>query len=129
MEQYVIKGGNPLVGEVSIAGAKNAALGILAAAIMTDEEVIIDNVPNVRDTRVLLQAIQGIGARVKYIDEHTVKICGGTINPHADNCVDERECEKRVFNLSSAGVQPTRLHYYSKINLHSTEVRYGKIIE
>jgi len=89
MEQYVIKGGNPLVGEVSIAGAKNAALGILAAAIMTDEDVIIDNVPNVRDTRVLLQAIQGIGARVKYIDEHTVKICGGTINPKADNCVDD----------------------------------------
>ncbi len=88
MEQYVIKGGNPLVGEVSIAGAKNAALGILAAAVMTDEEVVIENVPNVRDTRVLLQAIQGIGARVKYIDEHTVRICGGTINPHADNCVD-----------------------------------------
>ena len=43
MEQYVIKGGSPLVGEVSIAGAKNAALGILAAAIMTDEEVIIEN--------------------------------------------------------------------------------------
>ena len=42
MEQYVIKGGNPLVGEVEIGGAKNAALGILAAAIMTDETVIID---------------------------------------------------------------------------------------
>ena len=65
MEQYVIKGGTPLVGEVSIAGAKNAALGILAAAIMTDEEVVIENVPNVRDTRVLLQAIEGIGAKVK----------------------------------------------------------------
>ncbi|MCM1158251.1 MAG: UDP-N-acetylglucosamine 1-carboxyvinyltransferase [Bacteroidales bacterium] len=94
MEQYVLKGGNPLVGEVSIAGAKNAALGILAAAIMTDEEVIVENVPNVRDTRVLLQAIQGIGARVKYIDEHTVKICGGTINPHADNCVDDEFIRK-----------------------------------
>lgn len=89
MEQYVLKGGNPLVGEVTIAGAKNAALGILAAAIMTDDEVVIENVPNVRDTRVLLQAIQGIGARVKYIDEHTVQICGGTINPYADNCVDD----------------------------------------
>ena len=43
MEQYIIKGGNPLVGEVEIAGAKNAALGILAAAIMTDETVTIDN--------------------------------------------------------------------------------------
>ena len=94
MEQYVIKGGTPLVGEVSIAGAKNAALGILAASIMTDEEVVIENVPNVRDTRVLLQAIEGIGAKVKYIDEHTVKICGGTINPHADNCVDDEFIRK-----------------------------------
>ena len=66
MEQYVVKGGVPLRGEVSIGGAKNAALGILAAAIMTDETVTIENVPNVRDTRVLLQAIEGIGAKVKY---------------------------------------------------------------
>jgi UDP-N-acetylglucosamine 1-carboxyvinyltransferase len=94
MEQYVIKGGNPLVGEVTIAGAKNAALGILAAAIMTDEEVVVENVPNVRDTRVLLQAIEGIGARVNFIDEHTVRICGGTINPLADNCVDNEFIRK-----------------------------------
>lgn len=53
MEQYIIKGGNPLVGEVVIGGAKNAALGILAAAIMTDGECLIDNMPNVRDTNVL----------------------------------------------------------------------------
>ena len=45
MEQYVIKGGSPLVGEVEIGGAKNAALAILAAAIMTDETVTIDNLP------------------------------------------------------------------------------------
>ena len=45
MEQYIIKGGNPLVGEVEIGGAKNAALAILASAIMTDETVQIDNLP------------------------------------------------------------------------------------
>lgn len=94
MEQYVIKGGRPLEGEVTIAGAKNAALGILAAAVMTDQEVTIENVPNVRDTRVLLQAIQGIGARVRYIDEHTVAICGGTINPNTDLCVDDEYIRK-----------------------------------
>ena len=49
MEQYIIKGGNPLVGEVEIGGAKNAALAILAAAIMTDETVLIDNLPDVND--------------------------------------------------------------------------------
>lgn len=94
MEQYVIKGGRPLKGEVTIAGAKNAALGILAAAVMTDQEVTIENVPNVRDTRVLLQAIQGIGATVNYVDEHTVRIFGGTINPNSDLCVDDEFIRK-----------------------------------
>jgi UDP-N-acetylglucosamine 1-carboxyvinyltransferase len=79
MEQYVIKGGNPLVGEVEIGGAKNAALGILAAAIMTDETVLIDNMPDVNDTNVMLEAIAGIGATVQRVDRHTVKINGGTI--------------------------------------------------
>ena len=63
MEQYVIKGGNPLVGDVTISGAKNAALGILAASIMTDDDVLIDNLPDVRDINVLLEAIEEIGAR------------------------------------------------------------------
>ena len=74
MEQYVIKGGNPLYGEVEIGGAKNAALAILAAAIMTDETVTIDNLPNVRDINVLLQAIEEIGAHVELVDKHMVKI-------------------------------------------------------
>ena len=56
MDQYIIKGGNPLVGEVEIGGAKNAALGILAAAIMTDETVVIDNLPDVQDINVLLES-------------------------------------------------------------------------
>ena len=79
MEQYVIKGGNTLSGEVKIGGAKNAARAILAAAIMTDETVTIDNLPNVRDINVLLQAIEEIGAQVERVDEHTVKINGSFI--------------------------------------------------
>ena len=79
MEQYVIKGGTPLVGEVDIAGAKNAALAILAAAIMTDETILIENLPDVRDINVLLEAIEGIGAQVNRIDKSTVKINGSTI--------------------------------------------------
>ena len=77
--QYIIKGGTPLHGEVVIGGAKNAALGILAAAIMTDETVVIDNLPDVRDINVLLQAIEGIGATVKRISPHVVEINGSTI--------------------------------------------------
>ena len=79
MEQYIIKGGNPLVGEVEIGGAKNAALPILAAAIMTDDTVTIDNLPDVNDINVLLEAIAGIGAKVKRIDRHTVQINGSGI--------------------------------------------------
>lgn len=74
MEQYAIKGGNPLVGEVEIGGAKNAALAILAAAIMTDETVLIENVPDVRDTNVMMQAMESIGVVINRIDRHTVKI-------------------------------------------------------
>lgn len=80
MEQYVIKGGNPLVGEVEIGGAKNAALAILAAATMTDETVLIENMPDVRDTNILLQAIKSIGAIVERVDRHTVKINGSQIS-------------------------------------------------
>ena len=79
MEHYIIKGGNPLVGDVTIGGAKNAALGILAASIMTDEDVLIDNLPDVRDINVMLEAIQEIGASVHRIDRHTVKINAGNI--------------------------------------------------
>lgn len=79
MEQYVIKGGNPLHGEVVIGGAKNAALAILAAAVMTDETVTIENLPNVRDINVLLQAISEIGARVERVNAHKVRINGSFI--------------------------------------------------
>ncbi len=79
MEQYIIKGGNPLVGEVEIGGAKNAALAILATAIMTDETVTIENLPNVCDINVMLDAIGGIGGIVDRTDDHTVKINGSRI--------------------------------------------------
>lgn len=79
MEQYIIKGGNPLVGEVEIAGAKNAALAILAAAIMTDDTINIDNLPDVRDINVLLEAIEKIGATVERVSRSEVNINGSTI--------------------------------------------------
>ena len=74
MEQYAIKGGNPLVGEVEIGGAKNAALPILAASVMTDETVHIDNMPDVRDTNVLLSAMEHIGVIVKRNNRHNVTL-------------------------------------------------------
>lgn len=97
MEQYVIKGGNPLVGEVEIGGAKNAALAILSAAVMTDETVTIENIPNVRDTNILLNAIAEIGAKVERIDAHTVKINGSFI---------------RDLNVDNEFIRKIRASYY-----------------
>ena len=74
MEKYVIKGGVPLVGEVEIGGAKNAALAILAAATMTDETVYIDNMPDESDTNAMLQAISSTGAFAERTGRHSVKI-------------------------------------------------------
>ena len=85
MEQYIIKGGRSLAGEVVINGAKNAALGVIAAAIMTDEPVIIENLPDVLDINVLLDAIGEIGAVVERIDRHTVRIIGTISSVEVDN--------------------------------------------
>ena len=73
-EVFVMKGGTPLRGEVVISGAKNAALGIVAGALLTDEEVIIENLPDVRDINVMLEALKAIGAKVNRIESHVVSI-------------------------------------------------------
>ena len=80
MEQYAIKGGNPLVGDVEIGGAKNAALPILAASAMTGESVYIENMPDVRDINVLLDAMRNMGVMVKRIDRHKVLLNAGNIS-------------------------------------------------
>ena len=92
MEQYAIKGGNPLVGEVEIGGAKNAALPIIAAALMSEETVHIDNLPGVRDTNVLLEAMQSIGVMIKREDRHRVTIYPSRIN----NLVVDGEGVRRI---------------------------------
>ena len=97
MEQYVIKGGSPLVGEVEIGGAKNAALAILAAATMTDETVLIENVPDVRDTNVMIQAMESIGVIVEHIDRHTVKINASNI---------------RIQTIDDESIKKIRASYY-----------------
>ena len=92
MEQYAIKGGNPLVGEVEIGGAKNAALAILAAAAMTEETVVIENVPDLRDTAAMLEAMESIGIRIEKLDRHTVKINAGMI----ESLVVEEDSIKKI---------------------------------
>ncbi len=92
MEQYAIKGGNPLVGEVEIGGAKNAALPIIAASIMTDDTVHIDNIPDVRDTNVLLKSMQKIGVIVDKTERHRITINAAQIH----NIIVDDEYIKKI---------------------------------
>lgn len=92
MEKYIIKGGTPLYGEVDISGAKNAALALIAAAIMTDEDVTLENIPDVSDINQLIDAIETIGAKINRVDRHCVIINGGTIN----SCIVEEEQMRKI---------------------------------
>ena len=74
MSKYLINGGKRLSGEVKISGAKNATVGILAASIMTDEDIYIENIPDVWDINVMLESIKVLGSEVTRIDRNTVRI-------------------------------------------------------
>ncbi len=101
MERYIIKGGTPLGGEVEVGGAKNAALGLLAAAIMTDEDVTIENLPDVSDINQLIDAISNIGATVTRDDRHTVTINGSTIKSHVVNYEQMRKIRASYYLLGA----------------------------
>src|SRR2546421_10660682 len=67
MEKFVIEGGVPLSGTIVPAGNKNGALPILAACLLTDDEVILRNVPRISDVEAMLLLIEGVGARVEWL--------------------------------------------------------------
>ncbi len=85
MEQYVITGGKPLRGIVDIYGAKNAALALIPAAILTEEPVIISNLPDVSDINVMLEAVAQLGAQVERLNRHKVCISGAGVHSHQIN--------------------------------------------
>src|SRR5215212_5470493 len=72
MQKFVIDGGVPLSGTLTPAGNKNGALPILAASVLTDEEVVVRNVPRIRDVETMLEILQRLGVRVEWRDEHEV---------------------------------------------------------
>jgi UDP-N-acetylglucosamine 1-carboxyvinyltransferase len=75
MDSFLIKGGAPLRGEVTISGSKNAALPILAATLLTDEPCVIHRVPDLSDTRFMVKILESLGA--------TASFENGTLKVHA----------------------------------------------
>ena len=85
LEKFVIQGGTPLNGEIVTAGNKNAALPILAACLLTEEDVTLRNVPRIRDTQAQMNLIAGLGAKVEWIDDNVVRVRADSIDgSHVD---------------------------------------------
>src|SRR3954469_6930147 len=84
MEKFVIEGGVPLSGSVTPAGNKNAALPILAACLLTTEEVVIDNVPLIQDVRTMIALLERLGVSVEWRSEHEVALCAEDVGPDAE---------------------------------------------
>lgn len=74
MEKFVINGGRPLHGEVRISGAKNAAVAILPAVLLSDGPCVIENLPDISDVSTILKTMQSLGAQIRMINKSTVEI-------------------------------------------------------
>ena len=80
MEKYIIKGGHPLNGEVTISGAKNAAVAIVPATLMVDGPCIIKNVPNIVDVMLQFEILEKMGMKITRLDETTIQTEKGTMD-------------------------------------------------
>lgn len=74
MNKYIIHGGRPLMGEVTISGAKNAAVAIIPAALLVDGVCRIENIPQISDVTLLFSILEELGANVRVLNRHTVEI-------------------------------------------------------
>src|SRR4051795_10874631 len=83
MEKFVIDGGVPLRGTVTPAGNKNGALPILAASVLTAEEVVVRNVPRIRDVEAMLRVLRGIGVTVEWRDDNELCLCAADVDPES----------------------------------------------
>src|SRR3954447_12569463 len=101
MEKFVIDGGVPLSGTITPAGNKNAALPILAACVLTEDEVVLNNVPQIRDVEAMLELLEGMGVRIERRDDHTIALCAAGVAEDAE--VDKHAAERIRASFLLAG--------------------------
>src|SRR3954453_9273823 len=107
MEKFVIEGGSPLSGTIAPAGNKNAALPALAACLLTEEEVVLRNIPRIRDVEDMLGLLAGLGVEVAWRDEHVVSLRARDIDPGAVNA--DRAARLRALCLPAGPARARRL--------------------
>ena len=93
MDSFLIEGGFPLSGTVVPAGNKNGALPILAASLLTTEQVVIANVPRISDVDAMLSLLEGIGVTVEWTGDNEVALCSEDVNAEAEL---DRDCAERI---------------------------------
>jgi UDP-N-acetylglucosamine 1-carboxyvinyltransferase len=94
MEKFVIDGGTALTGTITPAGNKNGALPILAASVLTEDEVVVRNVPKIQDVAAMLSILEGIGVRITWLSDHEVALCADGLS--ADEAVIDRGLSERI---------------------------------
>ena len=94
MEKFVITGGKPLHGEVTISGAKNAAVGILPATILAADVCVIENLPDISDVAVSLKILSTLGASIKMLNRNTYEI--DTTHLNSTNVPDDLSRQMRA---------------------------------
>jgi UDP-N-acetylglucosamine 1-carboxyvinyltransferase len=107
MQKFVIDGGVPLSGTVTPAGNKNGALPILAASVLTDQEVVVRNVPRIRDVETMLEILELLGVTVEWRDEHEVALCAADIDDSGE--IDPERSERIRASFLLAGPLLARL--------------------
>jgi len=105
MEQFIIQGGIPLQGEITPSGNKNAALPLLAACLLTDEPVILNNVPEIRDVQTMRSLLESLGVSIKVIGDHRLEVHASEVRP-AD--LDPDICRKIRASILLAGPMVAR---------------------
>lgn len=101
MDKLVIQGHTPLRGEVAISGSKNAAVAILPAALLADDIVVLENIPDIADITVQVHIMESLGAKIEKLGPHTLRIDSRHIQ---NNCVDSEEVRKMRASYYFLGV-------------------------
>ncbi|MCZ2097961.1 MAG: hypothetical protein LC121_17165 [Anaerolineae bacterium] len=112
-QQFVIEGGHPLTGTITASGNKNAALKMIPACLLTEEPVVLRNVPNIGDVRTLIEIMRRLGVEVDWIGENTLRVHGRAV---ATTDVDAALAQKLRASIMLAGPMLAR---FGRVNLPS----------
>lgn len=105
MDKFIIEGGNPLFGEVSVSGNKNSALPILAACLLTNEPVILHNIPNILDVKTMRALLESLGVTITTLDEHSWQVQAKEVHPAN---LDPELCKNIRASILLAGPMTAR---------------------